>query len=165
MFNPTINNIGIDGRFFSWQGQVQWVQQLSPRWLLLTSVDTQVTPDSLLPLEQIPIGGINSVRGYRQNKLLTDNGFIASIETQFSLLENSRALQLTPFFEIGTGWNHLLPDPDPATLMSIGLGFRWAITSNMGLRIDYGIPLEPTTKQGNSWQENGFYFSLYYQPF
>ena len=165
LFEPTINNIGVDGRFFSWQGQIQWVKQLSPRVLFLTSIDTQVTPDSLLPLEQIPIGGINSVRGYRQNKLLTDNGFIASIETQFSLLENSRALQLTPFFEFGTGWNHLLPDPDPPTLMSIGLGLRWAITPRIGLRVDYGIPLETTRKQGNSWQENGFYFSLRYQPF
>ncbi len=165
LFNPTINNIGVDGRFFSWQGQIQWVKQLSPRLLLLTSMDTQVTPDFLLPLEQIPIGGINSIRGYRQNKLLTDNGFIASIETQFSLLENSRALQLTPFFEIGTGWNEFLPDPDPATLMSIGLGLRWAITPQIGLRVDYGIPLEPTRKQGDSWQENGFYFSLRYQPF
>ncbi|MGK7955922.1 MAG: ShlB/FhaC/HecB family hemolysin secretion/activation protein [Crocosphaera sp.] len=165
LFNPTINNIGVDGRFFSWQGQIQWVKQLSPRLLLLTSMDTQVTPDFLLPLEQIPIGGINSIRGYRQNKLLTDNGFIASIETQFSLLENSRALQLTPFFEIGTGWNEFLPDPDPATLMSIGLGLRWAITPQIGLRVDYGIPIEPTRKQGDSWQENGFYFSLRYQPF
>ncbi|MCH2247977.1 MAG: ShlB/FhaC/HecB family hemolysin secretion/activation protein [Crocosphaera sp.] len=165
LFNPTINEIGVDGRFFSWQGQIQWVKQLSPRWLFLTSIDTQVTPDSLLPLEQIPIGGINSVRGYRQNKLLTDNGFIASIETQFSLLENSRALQLTPFFEFGTGWNHLLPDPDPPTLMSIGLGLRWTITPGLGLRVDYGIPLEPTRKEGNSWQENGFYFSLRYQLF
>ncbi|MDJ0507664.1 MAG: ShlB/FhaC/HecB family hemolysin secretion/activation protein [Crocosphaera sp.] len=165
LFNPTINNLGVDGRFFSWQGQIQWVKQVSPRWLLLTSIDTQLTPDSLLPLEQIPIGGINSVRGYRQNELLTDNGFIASIETQFSLLENSRALQLTPFFEFGTGWNNLIVDPDPATLIGIGLGLRWAITPRIGLRVDYGIPLEPTRKQGNSWQENGFYFSLRYQPF
>ena len=165
LFDPTINDIGVDGRFFSWQGQVQWVKQLSPGLLLLTSLDSQLTPDALLPLEQIPIGGINSVRGYRQNQLLTDNGFIASIETQISLLEDSNKLQLTPFFEIGTGWNQLLPNPDPNTLISVGLGFRWAITSNLDLRIDYGIPLVSTPRQGNSLQENGFNFSLLYQIF
>ena len=36
----TVNNTGTDGRFFSWVGQFQWVQRLSPRVLMLAKVNT-----------------------------------------------------------------------------------------------------------------------------
>lgn len=48
----TTNDVGTDGRFFAWQGQFQWVQQLSARNLLMARVGTQLTADSLLSLEQ-----------------------------------------------------------------------------------------------------------------
>ena len=31
IFDATVNNTGTDGRFFSWLGQFQWVEQFSPR--------------------------------------------------------------------------------------------------------------------------------------
>jgi len=63
-FDATINNIGTDARFFAWLGQFQWVQQLSPRVLLVAQLAAQLTPDSLLPLEQFSLGGASTVRGY-----------------------------------------------------------------------------------------------------
>ncbi len=158
-------SFGLDGQFFSWQGQFQWVQQLSPRILLLGRIDTQLTPDALLPLEQFSLGGIDSVRGYPQNQLLTDNGIFASVEIRIPLTSDPSVLQLTPFIDVGTGWNNLLPNPDPSTLVGLGLGMRWLIGSNLSLRLDYGIPLISVQNQENSLQENGFYFSLQYQPF
>jgi hemolysin activation/secretion protein len=56
--------------FFSWMGQFQWVQRLSPRVLMLAKINTQLTPDSLLSLEKISIGGVDTVRGYGQNQLM-----------------------------------------------------------------------------------------------
>lgn len=164
-FGATINDTGTDGQFFAWQGQFQWVQQLSPRTLLLARVGTQLTPDSLLSLEQFSVGGADTVRGYRENQLVTDNGVLGSLELRIPLTADPSILQLTPFFDVGTGWNNQSPDPDTATLASLGLGVRWSITSNLGVRLDYGIPLIAVDNRGDSLQENGFHFSLRYQPF
>ncbi|MBO1051934.1 MAG: ShlB/FhaC/HecB family hemolysin secretion/activation protein [Dolichospermum sp. DET73] len=164
-FDATINNTGTDGRFFSWLGQFQWVQRLSPRTVLVARIDGQITPDSLLSLERFSIGGVNTVRGYPQNQLVADNGIISSLELRIPLTNNPNILELAPFFEIGRAWNNQNPDPSPATIASLGLGGRWQIGSGWDLRLDYGIPLIQVNKQGNSLQENGFSFLLRYQPF
>lgn len=164
-FDATINDTGTDGRFFSWLGQFQWVQQLSPRNLLVARIDAQLTPDSLLSLERFSVGGVDTVRGYQQNQLIADNGILGSVEVRVPLTSDPRLLQLAPFFEIGTVWNNQEIDPDPTTLASLGLGLRWLIKPNLSLRLDYGIPLISVDERGNSLQENGLYFSLRYQPF
>ena len=163
-FDATINNTGTDGRFFSWLGQFQWVQQISPRTLILGKVNAQLTPDALLPLEKISIGGVDTVRGYRQNQLVTDNGIIGSIELRFPLTSDN-SLQIRPFFDLGTAWNNRGENPDPQTIASVGLGLNWQPQRDLFLQLDYGIPLVAREKEGNSLQENGLYFSLRYQPF
>lgn len=164
-FDATINNTGTDGQFFSWLGQFQWVQQLSPRNLLVARIDAQLTPDSLLSLERFSMGGVDTVRGYQQNQLIADNGILGSVEVRVPLTSDPRVLQLAPFFEIGTAWNNRDIDPEPATIASLGLGLRWLITPDLSLRLDYGIPLISVGERGNSLQENGLYFSVRYQPF
>jgi hemolysin activation/secretion protein len=164
-FDATINDTGTDGRFFSWLGQFQWVQQLSLRNLLVARIDAQLTPDSLLSLERFSMGGVDTVRGYRQNQLVADNGILGSVEVRVPLTSDPRVLQLAPFFEIGTAWNNRDIDPNPATIAGLGLGLRWLIAPDLSLRLDYGIPLISVGERGNSLQENGLYFSVRYQPF
>jgi hemolysin activation/secretion protein len=164
-FDSTVNNTGTDGRFFSWLGQFQWVQQVSSRVLILARVNAQLTPDSLLSLERVGIGGVDTVRGYAQNQLVADNGIWSSVEARIPLTSDSGRLQLIPFLEIGHAWNNQTPDPDPATLASIGMGLRWLVTPELDLRLDYGIPFIRVNNQGNSLQDQGIYFSLRYQPF
>ncbi len=163
-FDATINDIGTDGQFFAWLGQFQWVEQLSPRIVLVTGINAQLTPDSLLPLERFSMGGIDTVRGYRQNQLVADNGILGSVEVRIPLSSDPSLVQLAPFFEVGTAWNNQDSDPDPATIASLGLGLRWRIISDLDLRLDYGIPLISVNNQGDSLQENGFHFSVRYQP-
>jgi hemolysin activation/secretion protein len=165
LFDSTVNDTGTDGRFFSWLGQFQWVQQLPARLLLLTRVDAQLTPDSLLPLERFSIGGVDTLRGYRQNELVADNGILGSVELRIPLTANPSILQLTPFFEIGTVWNNETTDPDPSTIAGLGLGLRWAIRRDLFFRLDYGIPLIKVDDRDNSLQSEGIYFSIRYQPF
>lgn len=163
--DATINDSGTDGRFFSWVGQFQWVQRLSPRILMLAKINTQLTPDSLLTLEKISIGGVETVRGYRQNQLVADNGVVGGIEVRIPLTSNVETLQVLPFFDIGTVWNNRDRNPDPQTLASLGLGLQWQPISGLLLRVDYGLPLIVTSDRGSSLQDNGFNFSVRYQPF
>ncbi|HCF28177.1 MAG TPA: ShlB/FhaC/HecB family hemolysin secretion/activation protein [Cyanobacteria bacterium UBA11049] len=163
--NATINDSGTDGRFFSWLGQLQLVQELSKKNVLLIRIDTQLTPDSLLTPEQFSIGGMDTVRGYRQNQTVADNGILGSVEVRFPLTSNPEVLQVAPFFDIGKVWNNQNSAPDITTIASLGLGVRWLIQRDLSLRLDYGIPLTKIENQGNSLQDNGLYFSLRYQPF
>lgn len=163
--DATVNDSGTDGRFFTWLGQFQWVQRLSPRILMLAKVNTQLTGDSLLSPEKISIGGVDTVRGYRQNQLVGDNGVIGGVEVRIPLTSNVENLQLVPFFDIGTVWNNRGINSDPQTLASLGLGLQWQPYTGFVLRADYGIPLIGTSASGSSLQDNGFNFSVRYQPF
>ncbi len=131
---------------------------------MLAKINAQLTPDSLLPLEKISLGGVDTVRGYRQNQLVADNGIIGSVELRFPLTSDN-LLQIRPFFDIGTVWNNQEENPNPKTIAGLGLGLSWQLQPNSFLQIDYGIPLIAVEDEGNSLQENGLYFSLRYQPF
>ncbi|MCC5614973.1 ShlB/FhaC/HecB family hemolysin secretion/activation protein [Nostoc sp. CHAB 5836] len=163
--DATVNDSGTDGRFFSWVGQFQWVQRLSPRILMLAKVNTQLTGDSLLSLEKITIGGVDTVRGYAPNQLVADNGVVGGVEVRIPLASNLEILQLIPFFDIGTAWNNRGINADPQTIASLGLSLNWQPYAGLVLRADYGVPLLLTSDRGSSLQDNGFSFSVRYQPF
>ena len=167
IFGATTNDTGTDGRFFSWLGQFQWVQALNSKRdaVIVSSVAAQLTPDSLLPLEQFAIGGSDSVRGYRTNQAVASNGIFGSVEVRLPIVREESGfglIQLTPFVEVGTVWgNELSTD----TLISTGLGLRWQLGNSLSARIDWGIPLISIERQGDSLQDNGISFSLQFNPF
>ncbi|GAB4177178.1 MAG: hypothetical protein Fur006_08620 [Coleofasciculaceae cyanobacterium] len=168
-FSSTINSTAPDSRFFSWRGQAQWVRLLAPETLLLIRGDVQLADRALVPLEQIGLGGQQTIRGYRQDILLTDNGALASAEVRIPVLRIPKwamLVQLAPFFDIGAAWNNEgRPDPDPGLLASIGLGLQLQISDRLTVRLDYGIPLVSVSSSERTWQENGFYFSIVGTPF
>jgi hemolysin activation/secretion protein len=165
ILGATINDTGTDGRFFSWLGQFQWVQRLSPRILILAKINAQLTSDSLLSPEKISVGGVETVRGYRQNELVADNGVVGGVEALIPLTSNTNTLQLTPFFDFGTVWNNRNENPDQRTLASLGLGLQWQPFNGLLLRADYGIPLIRINGRGDSLQDYGFNFSVRYRLF
>lgn len=169
VLNPTINQNPPDSRFFAWQGQAQWARLLAPETLLLLRLNTQLATRTLLPLEQFGLGGQDSVRGYRQDYLLTDNGTFVSAEVQVPILrlpQIDSTLQVVPFVDFGVGWNSSdRENPDPNTLAAVGLGLRWSQSDRFTVRLDWGIPLVSVNSNDRTLQENGLYFSLFYNPF
>ncbi len=167
-FDATINTESPDSRFFSWQGQAQWVRLLADETLLLVRANMQLADRSLLPIEQFGLGGLGSVRGYRQDLLLTDNGILATAEVQYPVLripQSQTLLQVVPFFDVGSGWNSSRENPDVNTLVSVGLGLQWRQGDRFTARLDWGIPLVSVNSRERTWQENGVYFSVIYNPF
>jgi hemolysin activation/secretion protein len=161
--DATINDTGTDAEFFKWLGQFQWVRQIQGRSLLVTRLNAQLTPDSLLSLEKIGLGGQDTIRGYAQNQLVADNAIWTSIELRLPLNRSNR-LELIPFIEAGHAWNNNLPNPDPDFLVGAGMGLRWEALRGLNLRIDYGLPLIDVDAEGDSLQDNGIYLSVQYFP-
>lgn len=167
-FGANVNENAPDSRFFAWRGQAQWVRQLKADTLFLLRGDLQAAADSLVPLEQFGLGGQLSVRGYRQDALLTDNGMLLSAEFRLPILRAPQiggVLQLTPFIDIGKGWNNNGKNPSPSMLVGTGLGLLWKQGDNFFARLDWGIPLKSIEGERRSLQENGLYFSVSYSPF
>ncbi|WP_442942786.1 ShlB/FhaC/HecB family hemolysin secretion/activation protein [Nostoc sp.] len=169
VLNATVNQDAPDSRFFAWQGQAQWARLLAPETLLLLRLNTQLASTKLLPIEQFGLGGQDSIRGYRQDYLLTDSGTFVSAEVQVPILrlpQINSILQVIPFVDFGVGWNTSGQDnPDHNTLASVGLGLRWAQGDRFTVRLDWGIPLVSVNSNERTLQENGLYFSLLYNPF
>lgn len=172
-FNATVNEDAPDSRFFSWRGQAQWVRLLAPETLLVLRGDVQLSPDALVPSQQFSLGGIDSVRGYRQDALLTDSGAFISAEVRLPIYRSRQrqtVLQLTPFIDAGTTWNNGRRNrngntTDPNTLVSAGLGLRLQLSNRFTARLDWGIPLVDLSVRKRTWQENGVYFSIVSSPF
>jgi hemolysin activation/secretion protein len=168
-FDATINNEHPDSRFFSWRGQAQYVRLLAPQTLLVLRSDLQLSSVALVPTEQFALGGQQSVRGYRQDALLTDNGIFASAEVRFPILRVKRikgVLQIAPFVDFGMGWNSSgVKNPDQNTLVGVGVGLQWQMGDRLTTRFDWGIPLINIDSEKKTLQEQGLYFSITYSLF
>jgi len=165
-----------DGQFFSWLGQVQAVRRFDDWWgmQLLGQMSLQLANDRLFPLEQIPVGGRYSVRGYRENTLIRDNAFLASVETRYPVIKFASGedlLQFTQFVDLGRAWDAKGATPDPQTLASVGLGLRWNIFPNERARFEvyWGAPLNfnnvhrPQGDSRDHLQDNGVHMQLIVQ--
>ena len=170
LFGATENNSGPDSSFLAWRGQAQYVRLLAPETLLIVRSDIQLADRPLLSLEQIGIGGVQSVRGYRQDLLLTDNGAIASAEVRFPIWRVPKVkglLQVAPFIDLGVGWNHSgeKANPDSDKLLGAGVGLLWQMGDRLNVRLDYGFPLINVGGGDQTFQEKGIYFRINYFAF
>ena len=124
-----------DGDFSAWLGQASYVRRfnaLERSMNIILRANAQIASESLLPVEQFSIGGARTVRGYRENQLVRDNGVVASAELRIPVIiggddagKGGFPIQLVPFIDYGRSWNDGRTTPEPSTLSSVGLGLLW----------------------------------------
>jgi hemolysin activation/secretion protein len=172
-FGATINPGGIpDGRFFAWLGQIQWARRLTGGGVeLVARAEGQFTPDRLLPLEKIAIGGASTVRGYRENELVRDNGWHASVEVRIPVTRvavpglakgaDDGRLYFAPFVDYGRAWDTDVPSFGPTTLLGVGAGLRWRASRDVLATLYLARPLKDVPPgPSHDLQDWGVYFDL-----
>jgi hemolysin activation/secretion protein len=169
VFGSNLNASAPDSRFVSWRGQSQYVSLLAPDTFLLLRGDLQFGDRALLPSEQVGFGGQDTLRGYRQDVLLGDNGLNLSAELRVPILripEWEGILQIVPFLDAAAVWTSSgAANSSSNTLLGTGLGLRWRVGNSLDVRLDYGIPLISVPNTRNTAQENGLYFNLNFTGF
>jgi hemolysin activation/secretion protein len=130
--------------FFSWLAQAQYVRRLfHTQNQLVWRLTGQWTQEPLLALEQISLGGFDTIRGYVENQLVRDRGLSSSVELRLPVWFNSAGagmLFVAPFFDIGvaSGVQH---SPGPTTLCSTGAGLLLTPNRHLSAQLYWGYRL------------------------
>ncbi|MGL5794483.1 MAG: ShlB/FhaC/HecB family hemolysin secretion/activation protein [Waterburya sp.] len=176
VLNATTSEDEPDGEFFSWRGQLSYLRLLStPKGYpavgstIFLRSELQLAADPLISTEQFSLGGATTVRGYRQDALLTDSGFSATAELRLPIArlpQINGTLQFSPFIDFGTSWNADDEATEFNTLVGTGFGLLLQTEENLSARLDWGIPLiNNDNSKDDNWQDNGVYFQLEYNLF
>ena len=183
VFSFGVDALGADNNepytdFFMWLGQFQWTRRLFKPLggQVLVRADLQLTDDPLLPYEKFSIGGINSVRGYREDELVRDKAAFGSLEYRHPLFnltvpkvsksKEDGKLYLVLFTDWGWGENNDLPTPDPSSIGSAGVGFRWHPASKLFGEVYFAKAFRDTDHlNDDELQDNGIHFNLRWQVF
>jgi hemolysin activation/secretion protein len=162
------NNSVADGDFVAWLGQLQYVHRLPPAFLdshVVARIDAQLASDPLLSIEKFSIGGARTVRGYRENQLVRDNGIALSVEVRIPIISGSRGplrLSLVPFVDAGRGWDESGPAKlETDILASVGVGLAFRLFEGISGEMQYGRRLTGASgENGNGLQQYGVSFRV-----
>ncbi|HSI86224.1 MAG: ShlB/FhaC/HecB family hemolysin secretion/activation protein [Candidatus Methylacidiphilales bacterium] len=124
----------------------------------ITSATWQVASGNLVQIEQLGLGGFNTVRGYDEREANGDEGWIVNLELRSPPISPLRLcgvkgvqdqLQFLAFMDMGSVSNiELLPGEDPhIDERSVGVGVRYTVNPYLSLRFDYGWQMIDTGLQ------------------
>lgn len=153
-----------DDRFFAWLGQVQWVRRLPWRDVrVISRGDVQLAEGPLFGVEQIAVGGVATVRGYRENSLVRDNGVVGSLEARVPIWRHGRgwpAFEAAPFVDVAYAWNTGRGNAGATTLASAGLGLHARAWEYVDASIAWGQPFLNDGDQDSDLQDAGVHLRL-----
>ena len=196
MFNATLHGDGDtpDGHYFAWLGQAQYVRRVNLRpgrlgdffrvdgataydpladGQLVLRASAQAAADPLPALEQFALGGVDTVRGYRENQVVRDGGVAASLELRVPLLATTggrRVLDLVPFVDLGYATN--VGDDDAGDggsqagrgsefLSSVGAGLLFNPSRHVSAQVFYGYALNrDVNRESDDLQDAGIHFNV-----
>jgi hemolysin activation/secretion protein len=181
-FNKGVNALGAtiqntnlpSGDFFDWVGQSQYLHKIMANGAnIVLKGSVQIAQDPLLPMERFSVGGVNTVRGYRENYYVRDNGFATSLEFHYPIFggdSNAKhSLFLVPFMDYGGAWNNATRDvTNPTTnyLHSAGLGFNWHYShANTEIYYAHDLAGVKPPQGGTNIQDNGIHFKVNFLAF
>jgi len=171
-FDATINDSGPDGRFATWLVQAQLLRHLD-FWdsEIIARLDVRYSNKQLMPSQKFALGGAQSVRGYRENRMTSDDGQLFSIQYQVPLIQvpvyylsrtsEDGYLVGACFFDYGSAHNVNKADPQPNSISSIGTGLHWHISQDIVAKIYWAYALRDLEDpEQKDLQDDGVHFQL-----
>lgn len=155
--------------------QASYARRLTPGGLELRArLAGQLADGTLYSGERFSAGGENSVRGYRENLLLADNGAFGSLDLAWPFnfgaptgASGFRWGAFTASAFLDTAWvdNGRGPDPAPRSIASVGASLAWTPMEALTARVTYGAALRSAQISGNrDLQDHGVQFRITFKP-
>ena len=174
-----------DSEFVAWLVQAQYVRRIfdaAPHrrssdsrlantlreTLLVVRANGQIADEPLLSLEQFSLGGMQSVRGYRENQLLRDNGLLASAELRVPVWlakDKTPIVFVAPFFDFGAGWNANARSESKETIYSAGVGLIVNPSRHAQATLYWGHAFVDFKQNKDSLQDYGIHFAVSFNAF
>ena len=159
-----------DSQFAALLLQGQWARRLK-LWdaEVFARGDIQLSESRLLGMEQFAVGGHATVRGYRENTLVHDQGWVVSVEGRVPVWRRRAArLEMGLFADAGRGWDkhrelsvNGRTDAPGSTLSSAGITLRYSMNSRLNLQMDWAKRLEGVPKAADDYlQDRGIHVRL-----
>lgn len=165
-----------DRHFLTVVGQASHARRLGESGFELRArITGQISNGPVYSGERFSAGGGQSVRGYRENQLLADEGLFGSLEL-------ARPVRLGGGAKgpLGLEWGSFTPSlfvdgaavhnrdtdlqPDPNAIASIGAALAWTPSPRLAARVSYGYALTDVPVVGSrDLQDDGISFALTYR--
>lgn len=119
---------------------VDW--RISGPWLLRAELDAQYAGDPLVPGEQLGLGGVDSVRGFRLRETSADDGVTARVELWLPRPRDD--LNILAFVDGGYGHRNQagLGESEDFELASVGAGLRWQPLDGVRAVLDWALVVD-----------------------
>lgn len=186
---PGLNPTDTDGEFsrILVQGLAsisldRWFESANERLRFVVKGTVQKSFDPLMSLEKLSVGGVNSVRGYRENTFVRDNGAFLSAELQIPIWgyhaePHPLNLVLAPFIDIGWSWDEVNTNPGQddssasRNISSAGLGAIWQPLRGLKAVVYWGEQVSDNLGDRSirsetadyDLQDDGLHFALSYR--
>ena len=168
--SPQASRRGADDRFTKATIATGRIQSLGHEMLLVLKASGQITTGPVVVMEQMLLGGPDSVRGYQLGERFVDEGYTLSAETRIPFFPSLmptvlKQTQGAIFIDYGAG---LLRNPQPGehrstNMTGTGVGLQtqlpWYSTN---IRLDLGFPIGPKPIGGTITGDRSpiLYFSI-----
>lgn len=168
--SPQATRQGADNRFTKATLAAGRIQSLGHNVLLVVKGSGQITTGPVVVIEQMLLGGPDSVRGYQLGERFVDEGYTVSAETRIpffpSLMPTAlKETQGAIFIDYGAGRlrNPSPGEQDSTSMTGTGVGLQTQLPwYSSSVRLDLGFPIGPTPTGGTIAGDRSptFYFQV-----
>lgn len=131
---------GADTKFNILKGSINYQYRTDSDWILGARVNGQWTNHNLISTEQIGIGGVGSVRGFKEKVASGDKGYVAGMEIYTPMFAPDQRFVL--FMDAGHLMNNQYNIGESSkSISSYGIGYRFMKNNKLSVSIDWAKPI------------------------